>query len=189
MHNFDSVGSSLTLLQSVGATGSRGSALGGGIVIGISGLVLGLLGILFVFLSFRIRRVGSNLRHHGMRVDGVLSNRGMGTYAYTGPRSGGGRYYHISYRYDCEGKTYSHTQNVSKRYYTALAEGDTMPVLCLANDPTVARAVDPHGGRIIPDVGKGEGRATPFVYAVLGVFLLVMALVMAGVALSVILNG
>jgi hypothetical protein len=188
MINFVSVGSAISLLQSVAVNVSRASAMGGGIVLGIVSLFLGLLGILFVYLAVRIWRVGSNLRQHGMTVYGVITDRGTGTVAYTGPRSGGGRYYHVSYRYDCEGKIYSHRQYTSKKYYKALTEGTSVPVRCLANDPTVARVVDPQRGKVLPDAGKGEGVALALAFAFLAVFLVGMAILMAGLALTVILN-
>jgi hypothetical protein len=189
MINFERVGSSISLLQSVVANVSRGSAIGGGIELGIVSLLLGLLGILFVSLCFRIRRVGSNLRQHGMMVDGAITNRETGITPYAGLRSGGGRYYRISYRYDCEGETYSQTQNVSKTSYKALSEATSVPVRCLAHDPTVARVVDPRRGRVIPDGDKGEGVTIPLLLAFLGVLLVATAILIAGVALTVILKS
>jgi Protein of unknown function (DUF3592) len=77
---------------------------------------------------------------NGVRVEGrIIDSRDD----YTTSRYGSHTFYHMTYRYEYEGKTYTHEQEVSKQIYLASPDETQVSVHFLPADPiTVVTTFD-----------------------------------------------
>jgi len=98
-------------------------------------------GLLLARIIVREWRVFSQLRKQGVTVQGQITGRRRLTYRSS-------QLFYLRYSYECDGRSYSGEQRVSKRHYAAW--GDRMPVTicCLLDHPATARLMNDHTARI-----------------------------------------
>ncbi len=100
----------------------------------ISTLFLLVFAAIFFMRGYFKWREWSRLRS-GVLITATIIRHHPELYMFNSVENQTPQRYEVTYRYEYEGKTYRNTQPVSRKLYQRWSDGDTVHVLCLADDP------------------------------------------------------